>query len=297
MNPTLNAAIGWLERGVTPIPALPRDKRPAVDWRVWQNQRPSQRIVESWFKDPELNIGVINGGPSHFCDIDFDDPSSYNTWLAECLKRDDIWHDIALKSYRVWASRGPHIPLYTRNLEKSRKLRSKHIDIRSQGNFTIVAPSIHPSGKPYRAIGNPEQIYSVDSLEEIFPVEAPIVLAKKIPQPEEQIIDVFDARWHQMSIQEIKRSVHIVRFVAEFTHVKSTSPDGNWWMAKCFAPGHEDHHPSFRIDVRHHCASCLKCGCMLQDDHGLDVIDLYMRLCNCNIQQAVIDLRKLYLHG
>lgn len=293
MNANEQAALSWLGKGVAPIPVMPKSKLPAMEWRLWQKHLPPKRVIDYWFKDPSMNVGVICGGPSNLSIIDFDDINFYYDWRKENLHRNDEWGSVVKSTYRVRTPRGMHLYVKTLQPEKSRKIKDGNVDIRCEGNYTLVPPSVHPSGNLYEPIGSIENIATVSSLQSVFPETVYKVQESVIPVREP---DIFDLGANVGGgICEIKNSINILSFVAQFSHVYRSSTDGRWWYARCIHPRHNDTHPSFRIDNKLQRAKCMSPGCQLYHDVGLDVIDLYSILNHVDNRTAIRDLSIFYL--
>ncbi len=279
---TLDTAMHWLDMGIAPIPVKHMSKIPAVNWRQWQDHVPNPVVVKEWFgKSYGYNMGLVCGGKRNLSVIDFDDIAGYNEWMEK-----NIELEFARKTYRVKTSRGMHLYLYTRQIEKSRKLVSDKIDIRCSGNIVVAPPSVHPSGKSYEAVGFPEEIYTVDSTEDFFPSEVVVtnICTQKNVESDSSLLKM------------IKERVSILEFVYTYTRsIYKSSPDGRWWMAKCIAPNHNDHHPSFRIDTRGNRAKCMSPGCILYHDIGLDIFDLYSKMNNTSMRVAVNDIVNMFI--
>jgi hypothetical protein len=291
MNVNTQTAIMWLNQRVSPIPVIPRSKMPASKWEMWKDRLPNIKIIDYWFKDPKTNIGVICGGPSNLSILDFDNIDYYYEWRKDMTKRDDVWKDVAQKTYRVKTPRGMHLYLRTKQREESRKIVETSIDIRCSGNYTLVPPSIHPSGHVYESIGKVENIISVPTLGEVFPKPERKIAVASAPLPER---DIFTVSGDSL-IQRIKAQVDILQFVSQYTFVKRTSVGGRYWLARCIHPKHDDRHPSFSIDTVSNRARCQSSKCNLYSDMGLDVIDLYSIINNVSIKDAVRDMRQIYL--
>ncbi len=289
MNQNAVAAFSWLELGVSPIPVIPRSKNPAVEWRQWQEHNPPKKVVDFWFRQPERNVGVICGGPSNLAIIDFDDIEYYYKWRSKNIRRSDAMGEIAGKTYRVATARGMHLYVHTAHREKSRKDKEHAVDIRCSSNYTLVPPSIHPSGVPYIPIGSVKDIITVDSLDDIFP--QPVTYFNGIRQSE---VDIFNPSISSVTIDELKQRIPILQFVSQFSVVRRTSTDGRWYMARCIHPRHEDKIPSFQIDTLANRAKCLSSRCELCTDRGLDVIDLYSKIHGVSIRDAIRDLKSFY---
>lgn len=291
MNANTQTAIMWLNQRVSPIPVIPRSKQPASKWEMWKDRLPNVKIIDYWFKDPKTNIGVICGGPSNLSILDFDNIDYYYEWRKDMTKRDDVWKDVAQKSYRVKTPRGMHIYLRTNKREESRKIVETSVDIRCSGNYTLVPPSIHPSGHTYESIGKVENIITVPTLDEVFPKPEKKIVVATEPLRERDIFDVSNTSL----IQRIKERVDILSFVTQYSFARRTSTNGRYWLARCIHPRHDDHHPSFSIDTIANRAKCHSTRCSLYHDVGLDVIDLYAIINNLSIKDAVRDMRQIYL--
>lgn len=294
MNANAQTALMWIGKGVSPIPVKPKSKIPAMDWRLWQNHVPPPKVVDYWFKDPQTNVGIICGGKSNLSIIDFDDIEYYYDWRKDMNKRSDVWGDVARKSYKVRTPRGMHVYVKTKTPEHSRKISEGSVDIRCSGNYTLCPPSVHPSGSLYEPIGSPELIIPVNSISEVFP--------ETLYKPSTEIVvpcrepDIFDQGVAASNVvQDIKNTVSILSFVAQFSQVYRSSPDGRWWYARCIHPHHADHHPSFRVDTRLGRAKCMSSKCQLHHDVGLDVIDLYAIMNHVSNKDAIRDLEMYYL--
>lgn len=293
MNANLQTALEWLEMGVSPIPVVSRSKIPAIDWKMWQERTPPRKVVDYWFGDSSLNVGVICGGKKNLAIIDFDNIHSYYDWRKDTL-RIDAYRDLVLRSYRVRTPRGMHIYAKTMRRENSRKYPETSIDVRCHANYTLVPPSIHPSGMRYEPIGNPDMIVAVESLEQLFPDS--FKNAREIVAPDTRCPgDMFEQGARVNTIADIKDSVSILKFVSQLTSVHRTSANGRWWMARCISPTHKDRHPSFRIDTLRNRAKCMSTGCILYHDIGYDVVDLYMLIHGITRSQAVREMIENYL--
>jgi hypothetical protein len=292
MNANMQSALSWLSLGVSPIPILPHSKLPSIKWQIWQDRLPNKKIIDYWFSDKNKNVGVICGGKSNLMIIDFDDIDTYYSWRKDMLKRCDIWKDIATKTYRVITSRGMHLYLKTVEQEKSRKYPDTKIDIRCAGNYTLVPPSIHPSGAVYEPIGSVKDIITVKNIKDVFP---DIVIPSRSPSIPDREPDIFDLAIRSYTIAEIKSKIDIVKFVEQYSAVIKGSTDGRWWWARCIHPLHKDKHPSMRIDAHKGRIACQSTSCRLYHAVGYDVIDVYSIINNVDTKSAIKELSEIYL--
>lgn len=283
---TLQTALFWKDKGISTLPVLEKSKLPEEDWKMLQYRLPTEEEIDRWFAKGNNNIGLVCGGKSRLVVLDFDNINSYYQWKAEMLKRDDIWSDVARNSYTVKTSRGMHVYIQTSSSERSRKIPSRSIDIRSTGNMVVIPPSIHPSGFRYTDL-NDKNIITVGSTQEILPDVTKILsVEKSISQSEKGIFDFKQTS----SISELKSMVSIWDFVSSYTYLRRTSCDGRWWMARCINPSHEDKHPSFRIDMLLNRATCLTGSCILHHSIGYDIIDLYSLIHGVDTKTAIQEI-------
>lgn len=291
MNSNLQTAITWLNMGVSPIPVIPRTKMPAVDWKMWQDRTPPIKVVDHWFRGKDENIGVICGGKHNLCIIDFDDIDQYHIFRRDTNNTCENFSRVAKYTYRVRTPRGMHLYLFTEKRENSRKYPETHIDVRCSGNYTLVPPSIHPSGLAYESIGDISSIVTIPTIEAMFPdpVQKYIELAEKRSNTPTDIFDIAE----RVTISDIKKRINILSFVAQFSKVNG-SKGGRWFHCRCINPLHNDKHPSFRIDTVNQRAKCLSPGCKLYHDIGHDVIDLYKIIHNVTTIQAIKEMSEMY---
>jgi Bifunctional DNA primase/polymerase, N-terminal len=71
-TPVLAGALGYLKREWSIIP-VGHDKRPLVNWKPYQERRPTVTQVRDWFDDdPEAGIAIITGAISGIVVLDVD---------------------------------------------------------------------------------------------------------------------------------------------------------------------------------------------------------------------------------
>src|SRR5262245_37416329 len=101
----LVAAALYLEAGLSIIPCESRGKKPKVPWKRFQNERPDERLLHSWFSGNDLNLAIVCGVVSgNLVVLDFDVPGIYEKWAAG-------HPDVANVAPTVKTSRGRHVYL------------------------------------------------------------------------------------------------------------------------------------------------------------------------------------------
>ena len=138
----LDAARSYLVGGFSVIPLEARGKKPALDWKVYQQRRPTESELVRWFYRSERNLGLVTGRISGgLTVIDFDDERGWNDWIAEDFDR---W-----LFPTVTTGKGKHVYVKTEVPSGNRRYVSRNIDLRGEGGYVVAPPSVHPSGHDY----------------------------------------------------------------------------------------------------------------------------------------------------
>lgn len=146
-NPMEQAALDYLSLGWSILPIKPGDKTPARDllpedangekrWSAYRDRRAARSEVRGWFlENPTINVAVICGEASgNLVVVDVDKPE-----LASHLH---LPPTVSAKT-----ARGAHYYYISDKPIPSAKLPWG--EIRSNGNYTCLPPSVHPSGVRY----------------------------------------------------------------------------------------------------------------------------------------------------
>ena len=98
----------FLRMGVAVIPVLPKSKRPAVPWLVYQNQLPSETQLARWER-PGLryNFAAVTGWQGLVV-LDLDTQAAYAEWLAWAIAANGSPLYFATHTYKVRTARGVH---------------------------------------------------------------------------------------------------------------------------------------------------------------------------------------------
>ncbi len=147
-------------------PIFPVDratKKPAVEWKVYQDRPPSKAEIMEWQRNkPGANIGMATGHLSNVVVIDCDSTESINRFInsypeAQCTRQ-------------VATGRGRHF--YFQHCDGVRndagRLLGAGIDVRGEGGFVVVPPSTHANGKQYQYINRNRPIPLPDRLKEVL---------------------------------------------------------------------------------------------------------------------------------
>ena len=278
----LSTAEFWLNLGIAAIPIRYRDKRPAISsWKQYQRQLPSHTELAKWFSNPFTNIAVITGW-KNLVVIDFDSDTEYEKWSLWIARR-RIYRYVR-QTLTVQTSRGYHVYVTTSQPAQNAKLPA--IDIKASGGYVLTPPSVHPSGVQYKIVSGDLPV-RIDALSDILPPE---LLAQYTEQPKTIItpritLPAGDDPWAQAE-RPFEPSDNLIQRIKNHYRIESFFPDihyrgGGWAMARC--PFHDDKNPSLWLNTEQQICGCFA-GCTTLP---YDVIDLYARLNNLTVSEAV----------
>jgi len=155
-------AANYASHGLAVVPGLPQSKEPAIQWKAFQWEAPSESARDALFSlECNLNIGAVCGAPSgNLAVLDCETPKAFDTTLrrVEKVGYSDTWI--------AETKRGGHIYLRTPVPVKSIG-KNDDVELRAQGLFTLMPPSQHPKGPFYKYINRPPEIAQVESLREL----------------------------------------------------------------------------------------------------------------------------------
>jgi len=143
------AALRYLARGWSVIPALEKAKRPAIPWKRYQQSRVSEKTLRSWFRrSPGYNVSIVTGALSGLIVLDVD-PRHGGEESLKALERE---HGALPKTVEsITGGGGRHIYFaHPGGTVHNRAHIAPGIDLRGDGGCIVAPPSVHPSGKRYR---------------------------------------------------------------------------------------------------------------------------------------------------
>ena len=130
----------FLEIGLSIIPLA--GKKPYVPWKEYQSRRPNEDEIEKWIQEfPGCNWGVVTGSISEVIVLDVDGKAGARS-LKECGDLPLTWETITGRGTHQWF-RHPG-----GDISSATGVRSG-LDVRAEGGYVVVPPSLHESGKPY----------------------------------------------------------------------------------------------------------------------------------------------------
>jgi hypothetical protein len=143
-NESLRAALTAAELGYRCIPCLPDTKVPAIKWKRYQSEVPTEAEYREWFRDARRNIALITTGLVIF---DCDDPTQAELVIEQC---GDTPHRL------LTPGGGIHLGYRSRkNVVVGNHVRIKglDIDIRAENGLEMLPPSRIGDGE-YRWLGD-----------------------------------------------------------------------------------------------------------------------------------------------
>jgi hypothetical protein len=203
-----NAALEYLANGLNPLVIEWKGKRPLVEWLVYQSRMMTREEVETLFIG-QCNVGIITGAISGVVVVDADTQEIAKEFFEKYARTPMVTK--TAKGFHLWFK---HPGVRVRNRARVAGLP---LDVRGDGGYVVVPPSVHESGVVYRKMGD----WSMKNL----PVFDPQWLAKvegkrTIDRPGDP-----DAAWRYIShirATEGQRDNTAFKVACILTH----SPDG-----------------------------------------------------------------------
>lgn len=142
MTTIRDAAIEYLENGLSVIPIRPAEKKPLIDWKEYQTRLATHGEVDGWFdKWPDANIGIVTGEISGIGVVDLDTPEAIH-WAKTNLPKTNLYQQTGRGWQMIYRRNGKPVP-------QGAGVRPG-VDLRGEGGYIVAAPSIHPTGAIYR---------------------------------------------------------------------------------------------------------------------------------------------------
>lgn len=146
------------------LPAHWGRKEPSVKWEQFETRSPTPEEKIEWFHEGKAtNIGVVCGGISGGLVV-----LAFNARDGPIdFFGDGLWQKLSASTFVTKSFRGFHVwlrsdtPFFNQSIRRGDN--KSWLEIRSDGNFTMAPPSLHPKGVLYQAIGV-ERIYKPKDL-------------------------------------------------------------------------------------------------------------------------------------
>lgn len=147
----LNAALDYASRGLAVFPLESQGKKPITAHGLKDATTDPDVVRDMFTKHPYSNIGMACGKQSGgivVVDIDVDDEKGIDG--QDSLKSWEREHGMLPSTAMTLTGRGGNHYLYHTNGDtRSRVACKEGIDIRADGGYIVLPPSIHPNGTQY----------------------------------------------------------------------------------------------------------------------------------------------------
>src|SRR5262245_13578499 len=151
-TPMLEAARQYRSLGLSVI-RVGQDKKPLIEWKVFQDEPAhTDQIDEWWTTWPTANVGAVTGKVSGLVVLDADGPPGLaslkalgtpaTTWVSRTGRPEGGWQQFFRHPGTTIGNRAGLRP---------------GLDVRADGGYVILPPSLHASGRRYEWLSSPEE--------------------------------------------------------------------------------------------------------------------------------------------
>jgi hypothetical protein len=164
----IDYAIAYKERGYSVIPIRYKTKLPLIKWEEYQERQATEAEIKQWFSENNSNIAIVlgrvSGGEQWLVVTEFDAVTEFEKFVIKVEEK--LGYKPQEITPVIRTSRGYHV--YWLVKEPTVSCHFPTVEIRSDGNYVLAPPSIHPGGTTYTSI-NPEvtQPFTIPSLLDI----------------------------------------------------------------------------------------------------------------------------------
>lgn len=269
----------WIAEDVSVVPALPQSKVVNLRWREFETRHPNNREIRFWFTKGINNLAVVCGTGGLLV-LDFDDLAKYQAWKEKAGR--------LAGSYTESTGRGMHV-FY--QVDQAKTERFTECEALGLGHLCLAAPSIHPSGATYQAVGDPcTPIIQVET-SELFSLLSKHETMGDLAKQGEKLSKVNrsipsagnNGAGKQDLLTKIKTGFSLVEYVSQFTELKPSGKNGRFLLGRC--PLHEDQSPSLWVDRERGIWRCFVADC--SGSRGGDVINFYALKNNITAAEAI----------
>jgi hypothetical protein len=142
----LELARKYREFGFSVFPLIPKDKKPLIAWKKYQEHFATDTELQQWFDGTQNGIAIVTGPISDLIVLDADSEQT-----AQWVEQKGIGEGL-----RVKTAKGMHYYLKWqdgfRNAVRLKDLGG--LDIRGAGGYVAAPGTIHPSGFAYAFVPN-----------------------------------------------------------------------------------------------------------------------------------------------
>lgn len=159
------------KKGISVIPVAPNSKVPSYcnmsgwypmsNWQMFNSRLPIRQEYEWWATMPNSNIGIVLGTFNKIIALDFD-------YFDDLTSK--IYNKLPISPLRKRGEKG-FTAFYKYNNEKSQKWLKDGktvVELLSNGRQTVIPPSIHINGNPYKWLDGADLLkFDLNSLPEL----------------------------------------------------------------------------------------------------------------------------------
>lgn len=296
MNELYTTAKFWLSQGIATIPIQYMRKDPRIKWLPYTEHLPTHNDIAYWFASRLSNIGIITGW-NNLTILDFDNMGKFIKWVRWAKETGNKKAQRIIDETRiVFSKRGVHLYIYCPDAEN---MKLDKIDILANRKYALIPPSIHPDGKkPYElfrdvlpiTISNYTDIFPVEWLDQAEKEQKNDINSNFSEERQAEIID-YDpwkiagiGEMQPVSVKSIKENLRIEDLFTELypnNFLSNSDNTGRYKITCC--PFHDDHNPSFWIDIEKQICGCHS-GCTQKP---LDIINLYAKAKAISDREAI----------
>lgn len=165
MTQMLDAALTYAAMGIPVFPLLPKRKEPATKHGSKDATTDESAIREAWTAHPDCNIGGRMGDGLVCLDFDVDEAFDSRDFLVDWERE----HGHLPETATAVTGRGGMHMFYRVDREVRNSVNSEcHIDVRGQGGYAMLAPSVHPNGNSVYWDFDPEDVGIADADETVY---------------------------------------------------------------------------------------------------------------------------------
>lgn len=154
MSQLSDLATQYFSEGLSLFPLPFRAKNDKTfKWGIYQERRPTWEEVDVWFDGHPSNIAVVCGKVSgNLVVVEFDVQANFDEF-NEVFTRTHNGTTIFQFTRVTKGKRGPHVWLRVMD-EVVESHKFPKCEIRAEGNYIVVPPSVHPEGAEYQFLSN-----------------------------------------------------------------------------------------------------------------------------------------------
>lgn len=162
----MEAALGYAAMGWAVFPLQPKGKEPLDGSRGFKDATTDQEKIRKWWgRHPDMNIGLATGAASGgIVAVDVDENDDRGKHGMDTLTE---WErgrgELPETAMSITGSGGYHILLRVEGACPCSTNADKAVDIRGDGGYIVLPPSVHPNGNRYEWECDPSEFPVADA--------------------------------------------------------------------------------------------------------------------------------------